>query len=92
MVPFSARTPWILVGRHPQGGFVVRDTRSGAEVYAASEHAVAQAAAGMSSAPGYHGLGDVVAGAARRLGFESCTPCARRQAELNARVPRLFRR
>jgi len=92
MVPYHPRLPWILVGPHPQGGFVVRDNRTGAEVYAAGEHAVAAAAASMSSAPGYHGLGDAVAGAARRLGFSGCTPCARRQAELNGFVPRLWRR
>ena len=92
MVPFSPRMPWILVCPHPEGGFIVRDTRTGVQVHAGSEHAVAAAAAGMSADQGYHGLGDVVAGATRRLGIESCTPCARRQAELNARFPRLFRR
>jgi hypothetical protein len=92
MTPYSPRLPWILVGRHPQGGFVVQDSRSGEQAYAPDEHAVAQFAAQHSASQGYGGLGDVVAGAAQRLGFEGCTPCAKRQAALNGLFPRVFRR
>jgi len=92
VTPYSPRLPWILVGRHPQGGYVVRDSRSGAEVYAPDAHAVAEFAAQHSAAPGYGGLGDAVRGVTSRLGVGSCTPCAKRQAALNGFFPRLFRR
>lgn len=93
MRPYHPRLSWILVGAHPQGGFVVRNTRTGQEVFAPTQQAVANAAASMSSAVGYGGLGDVVAGVTKRLGFSGgCTPCAQRQAQLNGLFPRVFRR
>lgn len=92
MTPYSPRLHWILVGRHPQGGYVVQDSRSGEQAFAADEHQVAQFAAAHSSAPGYGGLGDAVRSVTERAGISSCTPCAKRQAALNGFFPRVFRR
>lgn len=89
--PYSARIPWIVV-RQDSVGFVVRDTRSGKTVNARDAGEVARFAAAHSATPGFSGLGDAVRGLTRRLGVSDCTPCAKRQAALNAAVPRLFRR
>ncbi len=90
---YDPRVPWILVFHHQNGTATVRDTRTGEEALARSDHELARFAADHSSASGSYGLGDVIHGIAKRLGLgKSCTPCAERQARLNARVPRVFRR
>ena len=92
MQPYSSRLPWIQVGEHPQGGFVVADSRTGERAYAPTRDHVHSFAAAHSAQPGYRGLGDVVRGVTKRLGIGECSPCARRHAALNAVMPRVFRR
>lgn len=92
MQPYHPRLPWILVGPHPQGGFVVRDSRTGATAHAADPAGVARFAADHSAAPGYGGAGDAVQAVTQRLGLGSCAPCAARQAHLNGLFPRVWRR
>ena len=52
----------------------------------------AQHAAHQSPAPGYRGLGDLVASAAGAFGFESCEPCEERRIAMNQWAPRVWRR
>lgn len=92
MQPYSPRLPHILVGPHPQGGFIVRDTRTGETVHAPTRGHVDGFAATHSAAPGYAGLGDAVAAMTRAVGAKPCTPCQARQATLNGLLPRLWRR
>lgn len=92
MQPYHPRLPWILVGPHPEGGFVVQDTRTGEAVHALDKGAVAHFAAAHSAAPGYGGAGDAVRAVTARLGIGACTPCEARQAQLNGLLPRLWRR
>lgn len=92
MQPYSPRIPWIQYAPHPSGGFVVRDSRTGETVHAMTTNDVHHFAAAHSAAPGHGGLGDAVRAVTSRMGIGSCTPCAKRQAALNARVPRLWRR
>ncbi len=88
------RFPWLrglYTFDRARGGQVI-DLRTGeqASVFGAAElHAFI---ATHSAAPGRGGLGDAVRAFTKFLGFGDCTPCAKRQAALNARAPRLFRR
>ena len=86
------RFPWITLVRQPGGRALVRDGRTGDSALVSDPHALAHFIAAHSAAPGYGGLGDAVRGVTKRLGFGECTPCAKRQAALNAMAPRLFRR
>ncbi len=84
--------PWVAIYPLDDGTFVVRDTRTHQEAHVANERQIHEFAAAAASAAGYYGAGDAVAAVANRLGFEKCTPCARRQAMLNAMVPNFWRR
>jgi len=90
--PYSPRLPHILVGPHPQGGFIVHDTRTGLRAHAATREQVVSFVAEHSAAPGYRGLGDAVAAVTKAVGATPCTPCQARRAALNGLVPRLWRR
>jgi hypothetical protein len=90
--PYSLSLQHILVDPHPQGGFVVRDMRTGETVHAPTRGHVARFAAEHSAAPGYGGLGDAVAAVTKAVGVAPCTPCQARQAQLNGLLPRLWRR
>jgi hypothetical protein len=85
--------PWIQVANHPQGGWVLHDSRDGTQIYAPNEHAFHTFVAQRSNPQlSRMGAGDIVARATHALGIEQCTPCARRQAEMNAMLPNLWRR
>jgi len=87
------RFPWIQAAVVPEtGAYALLDTRTGARATALSEKDVVAFVAAHSAAPQHGGLGDAIRGLTRRLGFGECTPCAKRQAALNARFPRVFRR
>jgi hypothetical protein len=90
--PYHPSLPHIVVSPHPQGGFIVRDTRTGEAAHAPTRDAVARFAADHSARPGYGGLGDAVHAMTSAVGVKPCTPCAARQARLNALVPGLWRR
>lgn len=45
-----------------------------------------------SAAPTHYGAGDLVAGATKALGIQSCTPCEQRRMALNNLMPRFWRR
>lgn len=45
-----------------------------------------------TAAPGYDGLGDLVAHATHALGVQPCTPCEQRRAFLNRFAPQMMRR
>ena len=95
-VPYSPRLPFLRVGRTNQGTIVVENTKTNTRFAVPSEQSLHAYAASVSSEPGYSGLGDLVHSVARRLGFGGapggCEPCAKRQAALNARFPRVLRR
>ena len=85
--------PWIQVALHPQGGWVLSDSRDGTQVYAQTEHDFHTFVARRSNPnPQRMGAGDMVAAATHALGIEQCTPCAKRQAQLNAALPNMWRR
>lgn len=92
MQPYHPRVPWIHFDRLSRGGYLVVDSRTGERAFAPDERALAEFAARRSAAPGYRGLGDALRSVTEKMGFGSCAPCARRQAQLNGLVPRLFRR
>lgn len=93
MKPYHPRLPWVTVQPHPQGGFVVMDTRTNEKAYARDEAAVHAFAADHSAPIGRTGAGDVVRAVTTRLGIGSgCSPCARRQALMNASLPSFGRR
>jgi hypothetical protein len=75
---------------HPQpgGGARVVDRRDGAEAFARTEQEVHQFAARQPAI----GAGDMVKKLTDALGIRQCAPCARRQAALNAAMPRVWRR
>jgi len=83
--------PWIHWGMHPQGGWILKDSRDGFTVHAPTEAGVHQFLADRSNPnQGRMGLGDVVHSATAALGMERCTPCAQRQAALNRAVPNVW--
>jgi len=82
---YDPRIPWISYTSAPQGGFYVRDARTGETVWAPDESGVHQFAADRSGRG--RGLGDFVHGITSRLGIRRCGSCAQRQAWLNARTP-----
>ncbi len=84
------RVPWITI-RPVHGGFHATDTRTGETVFAPNAEAVEQFAADRSAQLGRRGVGDMVHGAAKALGLQRCTPCAKRQQALNRMLPN-FRR
>lgn len=71
---------------------MVRDQRDGAQILASTELEVHQFAARQSSAPGFHGAGDMVKKLTDTLGMKQCAPCAQRQAALNAAMPSVWRK
>lgn len=76
---------------HPQGGWILKDSRDGFTVHAPTEAGVHQFLADRSNPnQGRMGLGDVVHSATAALGMERCTPCAQRQAALNRAVPNVW--
>lgn len=83
--------PWVTVEPLTDGTAIVHDTRTGQRARAYDEQQIHEFAANAASSDGY-GAGDAVAAVASRLGFQKCTPCARRQAMLNAMMPNLWRR
>jgi hypothetical protein len=91
LAPISPRLPFLLIERRP-GGIYFRDARDGYEAFLRTEHELRMLVAERSSAIGYRGLGDAVRAVTQKLGFGECTPCAKRQAALNARFPRFIRR
>lgn len=92
MQPYSPRLPWIQYAPHAHGGFIVQDTRTGEVTRVATPDDIHHFAATHSAAPGYRGVGDAVRAVTSRMGIGSCTPCAKRQAALNATFPRFWRR
>jgi hypothetical protein len=84
--------PWVTIYPLQDGSFIVKDTRTQRDAHVATELQVHEFAAEAARASGYYGAGDAVAAVAGRLGFKKCTPCARRQARLNAMVPHFWRR
>ena len=71
---------------------MVQDTRTAETFRAFTRGDVDRIAAGRSAAPGYGGLGDAVRAVTRKAGIGECSPCAKRQAQLNGFMPRLWRR
>ena len=90
-MPIDRRFPWIEVASSQAGAFV-RDTRTGEQAPWRTEHDLHRFIAAHSSAQGHGGLGDLLRGLTKKLGFGECTPCAKRQAALNGMAPRVFRR
>lgn len=91
------RVPWVAFEPLPEGGFLVEDTRTGEQAYAADASGIESFAADHSSAPGQVGLGDAIASVAKpiaqALGFDpGCSPCAQRQQTLNLLFPSLTKR
>jgi len=86
------RVPWVTIEPLQDGSAIVTDTRSGQRARAFTEQQVHEFAAAAARAPGHYGAGDAVAAVASGLGFQKCSPCAERQARLNAMVPNLWRR
>lgn len=74
------------------GGFLVEDARTGQRVHAPDERALHAFAAQHSAPQGRAGAGDLLRGVTKRLGIGECTPCARRQALMNAALPSFRRR
>lgn len=91
MTPYPG-VPWLLYQPSPQGGYDVVDTRTGQRHHAACPDCLKQLAADLSGSRTHYGLGDLVHGAAKALGFRRCTGCAQRQVTMNRVAPRLFRR
>jgi hypothetical protein len=87
MRPYHPRIPWVTFQPHPRGGFVVLDTRTGQQAYAPNEPALHAFAADHSAPLGRSGMGDAVRAVTKRLGVGECSPCARRQALMNASLP-----
>ena len=72
---------------------MLSDSRDGTQVYAQTEHDFHTFVARRSNPnPQRMGAGDMVAAATHALGIEQCTPCAKRQAQLNAALPNMWRR
>jgi hypothetical protein len=88
------RFPWIqgIYTNRPLWRGQVVDTRTGEQVIISTEGEFAHFVATHSAAQGHGGLGDLVRGVTRKLGFGECTPCAKRQAAFNRMAPRLYRR
>ena len=91
MSQYNPRVPWLHVHPYlPGPGYSVVDQRTGQSHFAPDERVVHQIAARLISdanraAGRSGGLGDVVKGIASALGFKKqCTPCAQRQAAMNA--------
>lgn len=84
--------PWILFRMLPQGGFLVVNERTREQMHASDAMALHSYAADQARVPGHIGAGDVVASAAKAMGFKQCTPCAARRAAMNAAMPRVWRR
>ncbi len=94
------------MNRHPQiqwvfwqpttAGFVVRCGACGAQTSVGSPGLVdafaRDHAQHTSPARGHYGAGDLVAGATKALGMQSCTPCEARRHALNQALPKLWRR
>lgn len=88
MSPYSQRINWLLVGRQGNA-FVVVDTRTNERWSVPTMDHVHQIAADRSAKQGAVGLGDLVHRATSAIGMKRCTPCAKRQAALNAMVGRV---
>lgn len=65
---------------------------AGAPAIGADRFAQVHSAHQQASAPSHYGLGDVIAGMTKAVGIKPCTPCQKRQQQLNGMLPRLFRR
>jgi hypothetical protein len=83
---YDQRFPWVLWAHDHQGGFVVFDRRDGYQAYTADWGEVVRFAAQRSKKPGKTGLGTIIKGMTTKLGVEQCTPCAKRQIELDQMV------
>ena len=94
MRPYHPRIPWVQFEPHPRGGFVLLDARTGKRAHAPNEAGVHAFAAAHSAPVGRAGAGDAVRAVTKRLGIGDCSPCAKRQALMNASLPALpsFRR
>lgn len=69
--------------------------RGGLASAPAADAFLAAHAAHQSASPTHQGMGDVIARAAKAIGFDTpCTPCEQRRRALNNAVPRMpfFRR
>jgi hypothetical protein len=86
MKPYHPNTPWLLVGRNANG-FAVLDKRDGARWEGLTQDQAHQIIADRSSSGS--GLGDAIHRVTSALGFKRCAPCAKRQAALNAMIPRV---
>lgn len=80
---YDHRFPWILWSYHPNGGFQALDQRDGFLVNSATWDGVIQFAADRSVQKGKTGIGNLIKGVTSLFGVKRCTPCAKRQAELN---------
>jgi hypothetical protein len=89
--PYSADLPFVVWAAQ-KDGFLVRDTRDGRTYLATTMDEVHAIAADLQKLGDYLGAGDVVHAIAERLGIARCPECEKRQAKLNAVLPKLWRR
>lgn len=92
MVYQHAQVPWVTIAPLADGSAIVTDTKSGHKRRVFNETQIHEFAAAAARSPDHYGAGDAVAAVAGRMGFKKCSPCAERQARLNAMVPNLWRR
>lgn len=85
------RVPWLLIEQTSRG-YVIVDQRDGQRYEACCSDAVEQLVADLSGSRSHVGLGDVIHGIAKWLGFQRCSDCAERHVAANRAVPRLWRR
>lgn len=93
-IVIDPRFPWIRGHHQNTRAFPARvaDLRTGETAIVKSRDELVRFVADHSAGRSHMGLGDAVRALTKKLGFGECTPCQKRQAALNAAVPRLWRR